>query len=76
MGDLVECQREGIWRRCRVSRVPSDARPHDGSFRVKFDTDAVEMKCWYKAAGPFFAKQANNAKQDVSNTRTFKSKTV
>ncbi|CAK8998636.1 WW domain-containing oxidoreductase [Durusdinium trenchii] len=48
LGDLVECQREGIWRRCRVSRVPSDARPHDGSFRVKFDTDAVEMKCWYK----------------------------
>lgn len=48
LGDLAECQREGLWRPCRVSRVPSDAKPHDGSFRVKFDADAEEMKCCYK----------------------------
>eukprot|EP00438_Fugacium_kawagutii_P011067 Skav217201 [mRNA] locus=scaffold3544:28226:30556:+ [translate_table: standard] len=48
LGDLAECQRQGVWRSCRVSRVPSDEKPHDGSFRVKFDDDAEEMKCWYK----------------------------
>ena len=48
-GDLVECQRDGHWQPCRISRVPTDQRPLEGCFRVKFDLDAKEMKCWYKA---------------------------
>lgn len=48
MGDLVEVQRSGEWVPARVSRAPTDERPNDGSFRVKFDSDAYEMKCWYR----------------------------
>ena len=48
LGDLVECRRDGHWQFARVSRAPTDEKPHDGSFRVKFDSDAIEMKCWYK----------------------------
>ncbi|CAJ1379013.1 unnamed protein product [Effrenium voratum] len=48
VGDLVECLRGGRWHCARVSRAPTDERPHDGSFRVKFDEDGKEMKCWYK----------------------------
>ncbi|CAJ1390555.1 unnamed protein product [Effrenium voratum] len=48
LGDLVEVQRDSEWVSARVSRAPTDERPNDGSFRVKFDTDAYEMKCWYR----------------------------
>lgn len=48
LGDLVECLRDGHWQFARVSRAPTDEKPHDGSFRVKFHSDAIEMKCWYK----------------------------
>lgn len=48
LGDMVEVQRAGEWVTARVSRAPTDERPNDGSFRVKFDSDAYEMKCWYR----------------------------
>eukprot|EP00439_Symbiodinium_sp_Y106_P037501 s4813_g4.t1 len=48
LGDMVEVQRDGTWVTARVSRAPTDERPNDGSFRVKFDMDAYEMKCWYR----------------------------
>ena len=44
----MEVQRSGEWVPARVSRAPTDERPNDGSFRVKFDSDAYEMKCWYR----------------------------
>lgn len=48
VGDMVEAEREGQWCTARVARAPTDERPGDGSFTIKWDSDAVEMKCWYK----------------------------
>ena len=36
----MEVQRSGSWVSARVSRAPTDERPNDGSFRVKFDSVA------------------------------------
>eukprot|EP00931_Biecheleriopsis_adriatica_P060968 TRINITY_DN36633_c0_g1_i1.p1 TRINITY_DN36633_c0_g1~~TRINITY_DN36633_c0_g1_i1.p1 ORF type:complete len:417 (+),score=120.42 TRINITY_DN36633_c0_g1_i1:70-1251(+) len=52
LGDMVECQRNVSgnieWQTARVSRAPTDERPNDGSFRVKWDDDATVQKCWYR----------------------------
>eukprot|EP00933_Yihiella_yeosuensis_P043478 TRINITY_DN38292_c0_g1_i1.p1 TRINITY_DN38292_c0_g1~~TRINITY_DN38292_c0_g1_i1.p1 ORF type:complete len:228 (-),score=31.02 TRINITY_DN38292_c0_g1_i1:53-736(-) len=49
VGDLVECQRDGEWVTARVARAPTDEAPGDGTFTVKWDSDAEEMKgVWYK----------------------------
>lgn len=48
LGDLVECQRDGEWQPARVSKAPTDERPGDGAFRVMWNSDAYEMKAWYK----------------------------
>jgi len=48
VGDLVEVRREGKLQYARVARIPTDERPMDGSFIVKWDSDGEEWKCAYK----------------------------
>uniref|UniRef100_A0A7S4SW86 Uncharacterized protein n=1 Tax=Alexandrium monilatum TaxID=311494 RepID=A0A7S4SW86_9DINO len=48
VGDLVECMRDGELQYARVARIPTDERPMDGSFIVKWDSDGEEWKCAYK----------------------------
>lgn len=48
VGDLVECKRDGKLQYARVARIPTDERPMDGSFMVKWDSDGEEWKCAYK----------------------------
>lgn len=48
VGDLVECMRDGELQYARVARIPTDERPMDGSFIVKWDSDGEEWKCSYK----------------------------
>jgi len=48
VGDLVEVMRDGKLQYARVARIPTDERPMDGSFIVKWDSDGEEWKCAYK----------------------------
>lgn len=48
VGDLVEVVREGRLTYARVARIPTDERPMDGSFIVKWDDNGREWKCSYK----------------------------
>lgn len=48
VGDLVEVVREGRLARARLARSPTDERPMDGSFVVKWDDNGREWKCSYK----------------------------
>lgn len=48
VGDMVEVMREGRLTYARVARIPTDERPMDGSFVVKWDDNGDEWKCSYK----------------------------
>lgn len=48
VGDLVEVVRDGQLEYARVARIPTDERPMDGSFIIKWDDTGEEWKCAYK----------------------------
>jgi len=48
VGDLVEVILDGELEYARVARIPTDERPMDGSFIIKWDDTGEEWKCAYK----------------------------